>query len=111
MSSVIKKFFSCNQCSKDCGGGQKSRKVLCLQDNNTVSIVNCDGNSIPFSSESCNNHPCGEDEIYTVEPTHDLSEDDEQDCEYDEDDYDSDYEDEDGITPSMDSTSEVLYYF
>lgn len=72
--------------------------MLCVQDGATVAITNCDGNSLPFASESCNNHACGEDEVYTVEPTHDLSEDDEEDCEYDED-YEDEYDDlGDGMT-------------
>lgn len=80
-----KNFVFALQCTKACGGGQKTRKVLCLQENETVAISNCDGNSVPFSSESCNNHPCGEDEVSAVVESHDLREDDEEDCEEDED--------------------------
>lgn len=95
------------QCSKPCGGGQKARKVLCLQNNETVAITNCDGNSVPFSSEVCNNHACGEDEVSAVSVSHDLSEDDEEDCE----DYDSEEVDEtskDDVTLPIGSSTEAV---
>lgn len=77
-----------------------TRKVLCVQDNNTVPMTNCDASSIPLSSESCNNHPCDADEVYTVEPTQDWSEEEEEeeeDCEPNDDYIDEDYDDTVGI--------------
>lgn len=37
-----------------------SRKVICMKDNATASLDNCDINTIMFAKESCNEHPCGE---------------------------------------------------
>lgn len=51
-----------DQCSKPCGGGVMSRKVLCFIENKTVDANNCDPSLIHFSSESCNNHPCSKGE-------------------------------------------------
>lgn len=47
------------QCSKPCGGGQRSRKVLCMLNNETVPALQCDLNDILFGNEDCNNNPCG----------------------------------------------------
>lgn len=78
---------------------------MCRLDNQTVPVTNCDENSVPFGSENCNSHSCGADEVYTVEPTHDLSEDEEEDCEEEEGEGD-----EEGMTSPMDggSTQETV---
>lgn len=34
------------------------RKVICMKDNKTVSIIQCDASSIMFSIEKCNDQPC-----------------------------------------------------
>lgn len=36
-----------------------TRKVICLKDGMITSSSNCDEDSIMFSSEECNKHPCG----------------------------------------------------
>lgn len=36
-----------------------TRKVICLLENKTVDASDCDPNLVPFSSDPCNNHPCG----------------------------------------------------
>lgn len=58
-------------------------------------ITNCDGNSVPFSSDTCNNDPCGEDEVSVVDASHDLHDDEEEDCEEEEEEEES----EDSTTP------------
>jgi hypothetical protein len=55
-------FYYSWQCSKPCGGGVMSRKVLCFVDNKTVDANNCDPSLIHFSSETCNNNPCSKGE-------------------------------------------------
>ena len=55
-------FITVDQCSKPCGGGVMSRKVLCFIDNRTVDANNCDPSLIHFSSETCNNNPCSRGE-------------------------------------------------
>lgn len=79
-----------------------TRKVLCLQDNETVPITNCDGNSVPFSSDTCNNNPCGEDEVSVVDVSHDLHDDEEEDCEEEEEEE----EETDDATTPMDFSSD-----
>ncbi len=45
-------------CSLTCGGGQKSRSVLCqTQNGQTVSDTNC-SNPKPATTETCNTHSC-----------------------------------------------------
>ncbi|XP_075221688.1 proteoglycan-like sulfated glycoprotein papilin isoform X2 [Lycorma delicatula] len=74
-------------CSKPCGGGLKSRKVLCLLENKTAEATSCDAHLIPFSNDPCNNKPCGADEIVPLESTHPIAEEEEEIC-------DEDYEEE-----------------
>ncbi|KAK7073727.1 hypothetical protein SK128_001458, partial [Halocaridina rubra] len=52
-----------SKCSKECGGGTKHRKIFCYVGNKLATIRQCDGNIIPYSIETCNNEPCGEDEV------------------------------------------------
>lgn len=40
-----------------------TRKVICMQDNKTVSVSQCNADSIMFSSEKCNDQPCEEGKI------------------------------------------------
>ncbi|CAG2056470.1 unnamed protein product [Timema podura] len=47
-----------SSCSKTCGGGLMTRKVLCFIENKTVDVRNCDPSLTPFSTESCNNQQC-----------------------------------------------------
>lgn len=55
-----------SECSKRCGGGETTRKVLCILNNQTVAITECDADAILSSSESCNKDACGEDETLSV---------------------------------------------
>lgn len=54
------------QCSKKCGGGTKTRKVLCFLENKTVDVSNCAPDKIVFSSETCNDQPCGKGKLFTL---------------------------------------------
>lgn len=55
-----------NECSKECGGGEHSRKVLCIANGEAVSAKSCGEDTIEFASEECNKQPCVEDELLPV---------------------------------------------
>ncbi|XP_066902314.1 papilin [Halyomorpha halys] len=78
-----------SSCSKPCGGGRMTRKILCVKDNQTVSIKECSVDNIETATADCNMHACGEDEVIPVKPTQVISE-DYGECEGE--DYDYDYE-------------------
>ncbi|XP_070527125.1 papilin isoform X2 [Cardiocondyla obscurior] len=78
-----------SECSKPCGGGDMTRKVICMQDNKTAPVSQCNADNIMFSTEKCNDQPCEEgvtpmDEEKTTEP-------EEEDCEEEEE------EEEEGV--------------
>ncbi|CAH1399411.1 unnamed protein product [Nezara viridula] len=75
-----------SSCSKPCGGGRMTRKILCVKDNQTVSIKECSVDNIETATADCNMHACGEDEIIPVEPTQVISEDYDE-CEGEDYDY------------------------
>ncbi|XP_021693567.1 papilin isoform X5 [Aedes aegypti] len=73
-------------CSKACGGGFMSRKVLCIANGSVVAETNCKVDTIELSTESCNSHDCTDDEIIPVDVTSKpLEEDDYDDEEWCED--------------------------
>lgn len=75
-------------CDKECGGGKRTRKVLCLANGKTVPATQCNEETIEFKNDECNKEPCIEDEIIPVDTTSSpITEDDEGEdwCE-DEDD-------------------------
>lgn len=65
------KWFSgpWTSCSKKCGGGLRTRKVLCLLDGVAVKDSQCSEDTIEFSSEECNKNACSEDETIPVDVT------------------------------------------
>ncbi|KRT86056.1 hypothetical protein AMK59_2573, partial [Oryctes borbonicus] len=71
------------QCTKNCNGGLKTRKVLCIKGNTAVHVKECDPELTPSSSEECNKQPCHKDEVVdkvipvTTERTTELETDDE----------------------------------
>ncbi|KAK7071508.1 hypothetical protein SK128_019084, partial [Halocaridina rubra] len=77
-----------SKCSKECGGGTKHRKIFCYVGNKLATIRQCDGNIIPYSIETCNNEPCGEDEVMGP------------DSKIEDDEYCEDKEDDKGATSS-----------
>lgn len=48
------------QCSKPCGGGERSKKVVCIKDYQVVDPSACGSDKIVFSQEDCNTQPCSE---------------------------------------------------
>nr|XP_046466549.1 papilin isoform X8 [Neodiprion pinetum] len=87
-----------SECSKPCGGGDKTRKVICMKDNKVVpSKDNCREDEFMLASDNCNEKACEQDQVIPEErgkpnaPT-DIEEDEE--CE--------DYEDDEFISVNQD---------
>ncbi|CAL1266760.1 unnamed protein product [Larinioides sclopetarius] len=55
-----------NRCSVPCGGGERTRKVLCFHEDDVVNPDQCDPEEEPFATETCNMTPCDEDEMMTL---------------------------------------------
>ncbi|XP_055613416.1 papilin-like isoform X1 [Uranotaenia lowii] len=94
-------------CTKDCGGGFKSRKVLCIANGTVVPETNCKIDTIELSTESCNSHDCTDDETIPVDTTATPLEDDYDDEEWCEDDEESSSESPDDILMVTEDTSLV----
>ncbi|XP_018562061.1 papilin [Anoplophora glabripennis] len=62
------------KCTKPCGGGERSKKVVCLKDNEVVDPSICGSDRIVFSHEECNTHPCSEDTIMPTDITQSVDE-------------------------------------
>ncbi|XP_042901645.1 papilin isoform X2 [Parasteatoda tepidariorum] len=58
------------RCSVPCGGGQQTRKVMCLSENKAVPHDECNIQQQPFDFQVCNMHPCDEDEVMIVGGCH-----------------------------------------
>lgn len=43
-------------CTKKCGGGEKSRKVLCIADGQQASAKHCGEDAVAFSTEECKSY-------------------------------------------------------
>ncbi|XP_035782943.1 papilin-like isoform X2 [Anopheles albimanus] len=75
-------------CTKSCGGGLKSRKVICIANETVVPETNCNVDNIQLTTESCNANPCTEDDVIPVSVGTTLSIEDDYDedelCEEDE---------------------------
>lgn len=85
-----------SECDKKCGGGRKTRKILCIANDVPVSPSQCNEDAIEFASEDCNKDACLEDETIPVDSTSKpIEEDDESEEWCDEED-----EDDDDETPS-----------
>ncbi|XP_072145613.1 papilin-like [Dermacentor andersoni] len=52
-----------NQCSTPCGGGQRTRTIICHVNGKPAAPKNCDVSKKPFDTESCNRNACDEDEV------------------------------------------------
>ncbi|XP_055949212.1 papilin-like isoform X1 [Argiope bruennichi] len=55
-----------NRCSVPCGGGERTRKVLCFHEDEVVDPDQCDPEEEPFATGTCNMTPCDEDEMMTL---------------------------------------------
>ncbi|XP_038104409.1 papilin isoform X3 [Culex quinquefasciatus] len=96
------------ECSKECGGGLQSRKVLCIANGTVVAETNCKVDTIELSTESCNKHDCTEDEIIPVDVTSKpLEEDDYDDEEWCEDEDEEATESPDGVLMVTDDSTLV----
>ncbi|VEN50612.1 unnamed protein product [Callosobruchus maculatus] len=62
------------ECSKPCGGGRRSKKVVCIKDLQVVDPSNCGSDNIVFQDEDCNTHPCSEDAILPTDVTQSVDE-------------------------------------
>ncbi|XP_019882164.2 papilin isoform X4 [Camponotus floridanus] len=72
-----------SKCSKPCGGGDMIRKVICMRDNKTAPISQCDADSIMFSTEKCNDQPC-EEGVTPADIDEKITDSDEEECEEEE---------------------------
>ncbi|RLU15132.1 hypothetical protein DMN91_013019 [Ooceraea biroi] len=74
-----------SKCSQPCDGGDMTRKVICMKDNKTVSVSQCDADTIMFSTEKCNDEPCEEGQTPAAEePTDTTVPGEEEECEEEE---------------------------
>lgn len=89
-----------SDCSKPCGGGKRSRKVLCIADGKTAPATKCGEDTIAFSTEDCNKQPCVDDELIQVDTTSKPIEEDDEGEDYCED-------DEDFTLVDIDTTEEI----
>lgn len=85
------------ECSKPCGVGTRSRKVLCILNGVPAKHTDCTDDSIEFSSEDCNTSACLEDETLPLDVTSKPIE---------EDDEGEDYCDDDEVGGDDDDTTE-----
>lgn len=58
-----------SSCDKPCGGGTRTRKVMCIANGKAVPDTQCKEDTIEFSREDCNKQPCLEDETIPVDTT------------------------------------------
>ncbi|XP_036145237.1 papilin isoform X3 [Monomorium pharaonis] len=74
-----------SKCSKPCDGGDMTRKVICMKDNKTVPVSQCNADDIIFSTEKCNDQPC-EEGVTPIDEDADkkMIDSDEEDCEEEE---------------------------
>lgn len=75
-----------SDCSKKCGGGKRTRKILCIADGRYVSAKKCGEDTITFSKEECNTQACLGDEVIPVNASGKPIAEDEESDEYCDDD-------------------------
>lgn len=96
-------------CSKKCGGGKRTRKVLCIAEGNAVAALSkCGEESISYSQEDCNKAPCLEDEIIPIDTTaKSIEEDyDDEECEDEDEEFKLITTPEDSSQSTVDTTTE-----
>jgi len=57
----VKSVSSCGQCSRECGGGERRRVVVCLSAGNLDLLPDtlCNMTARPSDVDDCNLHRCG----------------------------------------------------
>ncbi|XP_050294454.1 papilin isoform X2 [Anthonomus grandis grandis] len=55
------------ECSKACGGGERSKKVVCIKGNEVVDDSHCDPDAFIIPREDCNEQPCTKDSIMPLD--------------------------------------------
>lgn len=96
-------------CSKDCGGGEHSRSVICVLNGTVTKASACDPEKVEDSSESCNTKACEDDELIPVSTTDGSTTIDDYDLDYcdDEDDEEEDDLDQLGADLDEDESTEL----
>lgn len=92
-----------SECNKPCGGGIRSRKVLCILNGVPGKPSDCTDDNIEFSSEDCNVAACLEDETLPVDVTSKPIEEDDEGEEYCDEDDDIEAVGDDDTTESIDA--------
>lgn len=87
-----------SSCDKECGGGKRVRKVLCIDNGISVPETKCSKDTIEFSTDECNVTPCIEDETIPIDSTaKPIEEDDEGEDYCDADEDENKFATEDGL--------------
>lgn len=86
-----------SDCDKKCGGGSRSREVLCIANGVAVKTTDCNQETIVFKSEDCNKEQCTEDEIIPVDTTSKPIEEDDEGEEYCDEDEEESLDDGAGV--------------
>ncbi|XP_055695924.1 papilin isoform X3 [Lutzomyia longipalpis] len=104
-----------SECSVPCGGGTKLRKTLCMVGDQPAPVEKCSGDTVEFSSESCNPDACIDDETLPVDSTStpilEDDHDEEEYCDEDEDYPVSGEELDSGEVTGLEETSGTLSFF
>lgn len=90
------------ECDKECGGGVRNRKVLCLV--NGVVGSECDQETILFTSEDCNMASCSPDDVLPVTVTDksvDVTDEGEEWCDEDDEDEDDGSSSSEGVMKAI----------
>lgn len=85
------------ECSKECGGGEHSRAVICVLNGTVTKVSACDPEKVEDSSESCNTKACEADELIPVSTTDVSTTIDDYDMEYCDEDEEEDELDQLGV--------------
>lgn len=110
-----------SDCTKNCGGGEMTRKILCIAKEELVPVTQCDQETIEFATTACNAQECEDDQVIPLDSKVSLEKDSkDEDAEEDEEDDDdlcgddegsgSGDDDDDSVIKVMPSSSETDVY-
>ncbi|CRL07350.1 CLUMA_CG020329, isoform A [Clunio marinus] len=85
------------KCSKRCGGGIRTRKVICLGIDGATETNKCQEDKILFASDDCNMDACVDDELLPVDTTSQPVEEDDESEEWCDEDYEEMTTDQNGV--------------